>query len=104
MVVGTSLFAVRIIVAAQGQVLKAVIDTAVNSSPFLDDGERAAIMSLPNTPRTFGSAEDSAGARELAGAEREEASGHEVPAPFCYHCGVDLADESGLCPACGKQL
>jgi hypothetical protein len=35
-----------VVVAAQGQILKAVLDTAVNSSPFLSNDEKAKIMSL----------------------------------------------------------
>lgn len=35
-----------ILVSAQGQLLKASIDTAVNNSPFLVDDQRAKIMSL----------------------------------------------------------
>ncbi len=40
-----------IVVAAQGQILKASLDTAVNSSPFLPDAVRANIMTLPS-PQT----------------------------------------------------
>lgn len=35
-----------IMVSAQGQTLKAALDCAVNSSPFLSDDQRAQIMSL----------------------------------------------------------
>ncbi|MDC0275073.1 hypothetical protein OAK76_02490 [Akkermansiaceae bacterium] len=40
------IYVLGILVSAQGQVLKATLDTAVNTSPFLDDGERALVMSL----------------------------------------------------------
>jgi hypothetical protein len=33
-------------ISAQGQVLKAVLDTAVNTSPFLDNAGRATMMSI----------------------------------------------------------
>jgi hypothetical protein len=39
-------YLVGILISAQGQVLKATLDTAVNSSPFLDNGERARAMSI----------------------------------------------------------
>jgi hypothetical protein len=35
-----------ILVAAQGQVLKATLDEAVHSSPFMTDDQKAAVMSL----------------------------------------------------------
>jgi hypothetical protein len=40
------IYVLGILVSAQGQVLKATLDTAVNTSPFLDDEERAVVMSL----------------------------------------------------------
>jgi hypothetical protein len=43
---GLLLYLLGILVAAHGQVLQATLDTAVNSSPFLTDADRAAIMSL----------------------------------------------------------
>jgi hypothetical protein len=39
-------FAVGMVVSAQGQSLKATLDGAVNSSPFLTDEQRAKVMSL----------------------------------------------------------
>lgn len=36
-----------VIISAQGQMLKANFDCAVNSSPFLENSDRAKIMSLP---------------------------------------------------------
>jgi hypothetical protein len=39
-------FILGTVVAAQGQILKATLDTAVNSCPFLQNEERAEIMSL----------------------------------------------------------
>jgi hypothetical protein len=34
------------LISSQGQLLKATLDSAVNTSPFLDDAERARMMSL----------------------------------------------------------
>jgi hypothetical protein len=45
-VAGGLQFLLGVIVSAQGQILKAELDTAVNSSPFLVDQQRAQIMSL----------------------------------------------------------
>lgn len=44
-VVGVPVFALGILVSAQGQILKATLDTAVNNSPFLSDDQRAEMMS-----------------------------------------------------------
>lgn len=43
----TVLFLLGTLASAQGQILKAALDTAVNSSDFLTDQDRARIMSLP---------------------------------------------------------
>jgi hypothetical protein len=45
--VGILLYIFGVLVSAQGQVLKATLDGAVNSSPFLIDEDKAEIMSLP---------------------------------------------------------
>ena len=44
--VGGQFYLLGIIVMAQGQILKASLDSAVNSSPFLQNEQRAKIMSL----------------------------------------------------------
>lgn len=43
---GVPIYVLGILVAAQGQILKATLDTAVHSSPFLTDDQRASIMSI----------------------------------------------------------
>lgn len=45
-VVGVPLYVLGILVAAQGQVLKATLDAAVHTSPFLEKQDMARIMSL----------------------------------------------------------
>jgi uncharacterized membrane protein required for colicin V production len=44
---GALFFIIGVMVSAQGQILKASLDGAVNSSPFLTNEHRARIMSLP---------------------------------------------------------
>jgi hypothetical protein len=46
-IVGTLFYIIGILVSAQGQILKASLDSAVNNSPFLTNEHRARIMSLP---------------------------------------------------------
>jgi len=48
-VIGAMFFFWGIFVSAQGEILKATLDTAVNGSPFLSNEQRARIMSLPGT-------------------------------------------------------
>jgi hypothetical protein len=55
-IVGVLLWACGVMVAAQGQVLQAALDTAVASSHFLTDTERADAMGLPRSianPKVF---------------------------------------------------
>lgn len=46
LIIGGGGFILGTLLSAQGQVLKATVDTAVNSSPFLQNEQRAQIMSL----------------------------------------------------------
>lgn len=45
-IVGVPLYVLGILVAAQGQILKATLDEAVNGSPFLSNDQKAETMSL----------------------------------------------------------
>ena len=45
-IIATPIYVLGILVAAQGQILKATLDTAVNSSPLLTKDEMRQIMSL----------------------------------------------------------
>ena len=45
-VAGSALFLFGIAVVVQGQILRATIDSAVNTSPFLDDEGKASLLSL----------------------------------------------------------
>ncbi len=49
--VGVLIYLLGILVSAQGQILKASLDSAVNTSPFLSNAQRANIMSLPDSDR-----------------------------------------------------
>ncbi|MBK7705990.1 MAG: zinc ribbon domain-containing protein [Acidobacteria bacterium] len=44
--IGTLIYLLGVLVAAQGQILKASLDGAVNSSPFLTDDQKAKVMLL----------------------------------------------------------
>lgn len=45
-VVGFLFYLLGVVISAQGQILKASLDSAVNSSPFLGNEEKAKVMSL----------------------------------------------------------
>jgi hypothetical protein len=45
-VIAIPLYALGVLVSAHGQVLKASLDEAVHTSPFLTDADRASVMSL----------------------------------------------------------
>jgi hypothetical protein len=49
-VVGLSIYVLGMLIAAQGQVLMAMLDTALNTSPYLDAESRAEAMSLVSIP------------------------------------------------------
>lgn len=46
-IAGAWFYIIGVLVSAQGQILKASLDSAVNNSPFLTNEHRATIMSLP---------------------------------------------------------
>jgi hypothetical protein len=46
-IVGFVFYFIGVIVSAQGQVLRATLDNTVGNSPFLENEQKAAIMSLP---------------------------------------------------------
>jgi hypothetical protein len=53
------LFVSGIVICAQGQLLLATLDSAVNNSPFLDNSQRASIMSLSTNPASWSRTSDS---------------------------------------------
>lgn len=115
LIVAALFFVVGIIVAAQGQLLKATLDTAVHSSPFLTDDLRASIMSLrvdgragdvPEPNDTGGDTLDSSPADDDSGHDRlgvttATAAGS---SPYCHHCGSEVTVGATTCADCGKQL
>ena len=115
LIVAALFFVVGIIVAAQGQLLKATLDTALHSSPFLTDDLRASIMSLRVDRRAGGVPEpndtrvdtlDSSLADDDSGDDRlgVTTAAATESSPYCYHCGREVAVDATTCGACGKQL
>lgn len=73
---GLAPFIGGILISAQGQVLKATLDTAVNTSPFLENEERLALLSE--------------GVRRRA--ETPPAGANEPTVAACVVCGMPLAE------------
>jgi len=78
-----------VLVAAHGQVLQATLDSAVNSSPFLTDADKAEIMSLSRVSSTSTTSMDEAG--EVVGEEE-----------WKCRCGQINSKELANCPKCGR--
>lgn len=86
--VATVLFLLGTLASAQGQILKATLDTAVSSSHFLTDQDRARIMSLP-----YGSPVAAGTIRDLTPAPQADwrcRCGQQNPASTtaCLDCGI----------------
>ena len=79
-VVGVFFFVFGALISAQGQVLKASLDTAVNTSPFLTNEQRATIMSLP------------IGAPMAVGTKK------------CPDCAECIKLEALVCQHCGRKF
>jgi hypothetical protein len=111
LLVGSVFFVIGVIVAAQGQMLRAMIDTAVNSSPFLSDPEKAASMSLPTLNSGHGGATE--GSRPSFSMLHSTTT--EVPpslhredkkpssSSVCRHCGAAVSLGT-VCMVCGQGL
>jgi hypothetical protein len=82
--IATVLFLLGTLASAQGQILKAALETAVNSSHFLNDQDRARIMSLPY------------GAPALA-------VHHASPVEWRCNCGQKNPASAAACLDCGVQ-
>lgn len=112
LVVAMVFFVIGVVVAAHGQVLRATLDSAVHSSPFLTDDLRAAVMSLPSgrggrlgspeaTELTAESlSEGTVRSRQSTEEGAEESAGDS----FCYHCGAETLPGASKCETCGKPL
>jgi hypothetical protein len=78
------LYLLGTMVSAQGQILKAGLDAAVNTSTFLNNADRARIMALhPSAPPSSGS----------------ETTGAAIAGPWKCHCGYSNATDN--CRMCG---
>jgi hypothetical protein len=84
--VGALFWVCAVVVAAQGQILRATLDNAVGGSPFLSDGERLDAMGLRGSV-----------------AERAVP---QVPhaAAACPQCGGDITATQRFCRSCGAAL
>lgn len=113
LMVAAIFFVIGVFVAAHGQLLKATLDTAVHSSPFLTNDLRAAVMSLPSGGRPIeGEVLEPPNDEPVTGVSDDETAA-EVARDgadeltndsFCYHCGAEVVAGSTKCQSCGKPL
>lgn len=87
--IATVLYLLGTLASAQGQILKATLDTAVNLSHFLTDQDRARIMSLP-----YGSPNSPGTLPELSSAPQME---------WRCRCGQKNPSGTTACLDCGVQ-
>jgi hypothetical protein len=88
-VFGALIYLFGVVLAAQGQMLKATLDTAVNGSPFLSDEARARMMALP-WPRA--SADVSGSVPPVASLEWR-----------CASCNAANGGMTSQCKLCGES-
>jgi hypothetical protein len=94
---GILLYGLGVLICAQGQILMAALDTAVNSSPILSKDEIRAILT--------GSAFGSSGASYVVAGQGDARSGGVPVAAYrlCSACGSRNAPDAPNCH-CGKDL
>jgi hypothetical protein len=85
-----------VLVSAQGQVLKAALDTAVNGSPFLTNTEKAEIMSLHKFPQS-----ESVSAMSPAFAPTPSQA---MPTRLCPRCAAQVREGVAFCGRCGAPV
>ncbi len=104
-VIGATFYLFGILVSAQGQILKATLDGAVNNSPFLTNDQKAQTMSLQAASGSARPAQQNM--------EQMEAATVEMPAPrpvappppgveWKCRCGATNAGNIGACPNCKR--
>lgn len=87
-IVGTILYILGVLVASQGQILKATLDGSVNTSPFLTDDQRLQIMS--------------SGASRIAPAGTTGRRNAGNSTDWQCECGQTNYQEKASCVRCGK--
>lgn len=104
-IIGIIMYMLGILTSAQGQILKASLDSAVNSSPFLSSDAKAEIMSLPRSLTV--TTDQSSGNLHVA-STKEHDSGTPVFQPmnetdgWKCRCGQTNTDDVTKCPNCGR--
>jgi hypothetical protein len=105
--VGMGIYILGMLIAAQGQVLVALLDTALNTSPYLDADTRAMAMSLANpvntsTSKAWATSSDKQGDKRIFGLIMDEAE-----CPWCHTKGAQTVEsDSGVrvrCCRCSRE-
>ncbi|WP_448592473.1 hypothetical protein [Thermoflexus hugenholtzii] len=91
MATGGPLYAAGVLIAAQGQLLQAILDTAVHTSPLLSLEQKEELLMPSRTLLPEGPAPAPA------------APGEPVQIP-CPHCGAPVYVTARMCPSCWQPL
>jgi hypothetical protein len=108
-IVGLLFWLAGVLVSAQGQILLATLDTAVNQSPFLTNEERLIAIALPNSLRPEGTrpATILAGSATLSSPKTDQQQ-TEVQAgertKNCPKCGMVNQATGFYCESCQHNL
>lgn len=110
--VALPLYALGVLISAQGQILKASVDTAVNTSQLVTRDElRQILASLQGSADRQSQPRASIANPSLASGPSATSSGVKPKPesepwqkPFCYHCGADVPVGSKICSSCNGQL
>jgi hypothetical protein len=100
---GGVLFLFGVLVAAQGQLLKASLDSAVNTSPFLTNQDRAKIMALPEPSPDSQNSADPVSAKVGMTAPSVPLVKSSTQGLVCSSCGSKLGSNVKFCGACGTR-
>lgn len=110
--VALPLYALGVLISAQGQILKASVDTAVYTSQLVTRDELRQILTSLQGSADQQSQLRASPANALA-ASGPSATSSGVTAkpesepwqkPFCYHCGADVPVGSKTCSSCNRHL
>ena len=107
--IGTLTYFLGVVIAAQGQILRATLDSAVNSSPFLEDEQKAKVMRLSLAGEPSSDSETTReggyqGAQEETDQEKEYYQDSSVDTVCCPHCGTTVHHAAVTCRNCGGRL
>jgi hypothetical protein len=106
LLVGFIFYLLGVLVSAQGQILKASLDSAVNGSPFLTNEHRAEIMSLPlnRTVRPTSQTASLALSTTTVSTAVDSDAVAPLPTDWKCRCGESNTESETICQKCGRAV